>query len=288
MHFAGLSWSLYSLRQSNKRFRLISPLLPSTLRSCRRNCPDIFEVEVQDESCLDFVLLGHPNLVISGETVHEGNLSVTCNVVDEYVDVRQRKIVLSAGLIEISIVDTNSDSSVFLLDWNNVHHPFGARHVGIGPGKDLLILLEEIDHSGSLCRLVARLDFHDTRFLFCANVDSLSGLDGRELVIFLSVQTLLDLRDVTILVRSFPEAYGMGLSETLLERALARPKLVTTTLSSPLGVERARAYTVQPHRTIRAITFLPGSRCYFSGQLLCNRVFQLSCHFSDSFLAFRG
>ncbi|OWM87888.1 hypothetical protein CDL15_Pgr008334 [Punica granatum] len=38
-------------------------------------------------------------------------------------------------------------------------------------------------------------------------------LDGGELVVFETVQTLLDLGHVTVLVKPFPKVYGLGLSE---------------------------------------------------------------------------
>ncbi|PKI73418.1 hypothetical protein CRG98_006188, partial [Punica granatum] len=41
------------------------------------------------------------------------------------VNVRQREIVLRAGLVEVLVVDTDSDSSVLLFHWHNICHPLG-------------------------------------------------------------------------------------------------------------------------------------------------------------------
>ena len=44
-------------------------------------------------------------------------------VVDQNVNVRQRKIIFCAGFIEIPVIDTYPILSIFFGDWNNIGQP---------------------------------------------------------------------------------------------------------------------------------------------------------------------
>ncbi len=47
-----------------------------------------------------------------------------CCIVDQHVDVDQRKIVLRACSIKVSVVDVHTDSAVLFRYQDNVRHPF--------------------------------------------------------------------------------------------------------------------------------------------------------------------
>ncbi|PKI53180.1 hypothetical protein CRG98_026421 [Punica granatum] len=68
--------------------------------------------------------------------------------------------------------------------------------------------VEEIDHSGPLCRVESRPDSKGAWFFCIAYVDVFGWLDGSELVVFETMQTLFYLGHATVLVKSFPEVYG--------------------------------------------------------------------------------
>ncbi|PKI41148.1 hypothetical protein CRG98_038465 [Punica granatum] len=80
------------------------------------------------------------------------------------------------------------------------------RHLGLVllNHPDLVVQGEDV-HEGEL---------HVARGV--VNEDFDVGLDEGELVVLEAVQTLLDLGHATVLVKPFPEAYGLGLSETFL------------------------------------------------------------------------
>ncbi|PKI63905.1 hypothetical protein CRG98_015686 [Punica granatum] len=86
----------------------------------------------------------------------------------------------------------------------------------VRPSENFLIFLQEIDHPGSLVRVETRPDLQDVQFLFCAYVDFFCRLDRSELVILEALQTLFNLGHLTVLVKPFPEVYGLGLFEKSL------------------------------------------------------------------------
>ncbi|PKI77269.1 hypothetical protein CRG98_002338, partial [Punica granatum] len=165
---------------------------------------------------LDFVHLGHPNLIVFRGAILEGELGVARHVVDQDVNVRQREIILRAGLIEISVVDADSDSPVLLFHRYDICHPleivadFEESHVDLF--DDLLLDAEE--EAGSLLLVKARPDFRSAGFFFGAQVDLLCWLNRGELTVLKATQTLLYLGHLTILAEPFPEVYGSRLFET--------------------------------------------------------------------------
>ncbi|PKI77645.1 hypothetical protein CRG98_001983 [Punica granatum] len=128
---------------------------------------------------------------------------------------RQWEIVLGAGSVEIAIVDTDSDFPILLFHWDDVHYPFKViaylQESRIHLLDDLLFNAEK--KVGSLTSIKARPDPEGARFFFDAYVYFFGWLDGGELVVFKTVQTLPDLGHVTVLVKPFPEVYGLGLSK---------------------------------------------------------------------------
>lgn len=62
-------------------------------------------------------------LVITGESIHEWKDRELSGVVYQYVDMWQREVVFRTGSIQIFIVYTHYDFSIFLWDWHNVSDP---------------------------------------------------------------------------------------------------------------------------------------------------------------------
>jgi hypothetical protein len=72
-----------------------------------------------------FVLIDGVNLdlVVTKETVHEGQSLVTCAIIDYLVDEGCWKVVFGIGVIEIAEVRTDMDSALFFVNRDSVGDP---------------------------------------------------------------------------------------------------------------------------------------------------------------------
>ena len=75
------------------------------------------------ECCLSFVFLGHFDLILAGESIHEGEEHVGSSIIDQSIDMWQWKVVLGASPVQILIVDTHVYFPIFLRHENNVGGP---------------------------------------------------------------------------------------------------------------------------------------------------------------------
>jgi hypothetical protein len=91
----------------------------------------ILEAEWHDTICAPrgrqcgFVLIGKVNLdlVVTRETVHEGQSLVTCAIIDYLVDEGCWKVVFGIGMIEVTKVHIDTDSALFFVNKDRVGDP---------------------------------------------------------------------------------------------------------------------------------------------------------------------
>ena len=93
------------------------------------------------EHCLGFVLFSHLDLIITQEPVHEGEEHVGRGVINQGVDVWQRKIIFWVGLIQISIIDAHAYFPIFFGHEDNVGNPIRVGYGGKKTGFQLLFYL---------------------------------------------------------------------------------------------------------------------------------------------------
>ncbi|PKI75856.1 hypothetical protein CRG98_003771 [Punica granatum] len=182
-------------------------------------CPGVFETEMHDlviecaphcdKRCFDLILLDHLNLIVSRKAVSEEELLVTCCVIHQDINMGQREIILRTGPIKVSIVDADSDFPILLFHWYDIRYPFRViAHLQ----ESWIHLLDDLLFDAE--KKISSLTFktcpdHEGAWFFCgAYVDLFGWLDLGELGVFETVQTLLYLRHVTVLVKSFLEVYG--------------------------------------------------------------------------------
>ena len=82
------------------------------------------------ECYLSFVFLGHLDLIIAWESIHEGEEHVGSSIIDQGIDMRQWKIVLGAGLVQISVINASMYFPIFLRHGNNVGNPIWVGYRG--------------------------------------------------------------------------------------------------------------------------------------------------------------
>ena len=90
------------------------------------------------ECCLGFVLLNHFDLIVAGEAVHEGEEPISSGIIDQGIDVWQRKIILGTSLVQIPIINTYAYFFIFLRHGNNVGNPIRVGYCGKGTSFQLL------------------------------------------------------------------------------------------------------------------------------------------------------
>jgi hypothetical protein len=73
----------------------------------------------------NFVLIGGVNLdlVVTRETIHEGQSLVTCAIIDYLVNEGCWKVVFGTSVIEIEEVRTDTDSAMFFVNRDRVGDP---------------------------------------------------------------------------------------------------------------------------------------------------------------------
>ena len=92
--------------------------------------PNILQTEWHDiigisspmsgERCFGFVFFSHIDLIVTRESIHKGEEHVGRGVINQGIDVWQGRIILRAGLIQISIIDAHAYFPIFLWQENNV------------------------------------------------------------------------------------------------------------------------------------------------------------------------
>jgi hypothetical protein len=72
-----------------------------------------------------FVLIGEVNLdlVVTRETIHEGQSLVTCTIIDYLVDEGCWNVVFGIGVIEVAEVHTDMDNALFFVNRDMVGDP---------------------------------------------------------------------------------------------------------------------------------------------------------------------
>ena len=75
------------------------------------------------ECCLGFIYFGYFDLIITRESIHKGEEHVGSGIIDQCIDMWQWEIVLGAGPVQISIINTHVYFPVFLKHGNNVGDP---------------------------------------------------------------------------------------------------------------------------------------------------------------------
>ena len=75
------------------------------------------------ECNLGFVLFGHRDLVTTWESVHEGEEPVGSGIINQGIDVWQRKIILGAGPVQIPIINAHTHFPIVVRHGNDVSNP---------------------------------------------------------------------------------------------------------------------------------------------------------------------
>ena len=88
------------------------------------------------ERYLGFVLFSHLDLIITWESIHKEK-NILVSVINQGIDIWQRKIVLRAGPIQISIINAYMYFPIFRWHANNVGNPI---RVGYGGTKSFQLL----------------------------------------------------------------------------------------------------------------------------------------------------
>jgi len=88
-----------------------------------RHHPVVIYTPRCNESCFFHVFLIHQNLVIACVTVYKRLHLMFGTVVNQNMDIWQRKIIFRTSLVEISIINTNPHFLVLLGDRNDVGQP---------------------------------------------------------------------------------------------------------------------------------------------------------------------
>jgi hypothetical protein len=89
-----------------------------------------------------FVLVCGMNLnsIVARETIHEGQAFVADKIIDNLVDERHWEVFFGLGLIEITKVSADMNTTLFFVDRDGDVDPLSLLRVARPPGQDLLIL----------------------------------------------------------------------------------------------------------------------------------------------------
>ena len=80
---------------------------------------------LSDKICLLPILRSHHNLVITRESIHKRQHCMPCRTINQHVNMWERKIILGAGLVEISKVHTNFNLAVPFRNRDDISQPLG-------------------------------------------------------------------------------------------------------------------------------------------------------------------
>ena len=65
------------------------------------------------------------DLIVTGETIHEREYFATGAIIDNLIDKGSWIVVFGTRFVQIPIVDTHPDGSLFLCNGHDVRDPFG-------------------------------------------------------------------------------------------------------------------------------------------------------------------
>ena len=80
-----------------------------------------------DEGCLLHVFGCHLDLIVTREIIHEGKDLVLCSVINQNINVGERKVILEDFPFQISVVHTHPYLPVFFRHRDYVSNPLGIR-----------------------------------------------------------------------------------------------------------------------------------------------------------------
>ena len=97
-------------------------------------CTSIFQTKWHDsvaihakwgpKGCMPFIFGMHLYLVVAREAVHESHSLKPAGVVNHYLRYGEREFIFGACIIQVSIVNTDSDLPIFLCHRDDVGQPF--------------------------------------------------------------------------------------------------------------------------------------------------------------------
>jgi hypothetical protein len=68
------------------------------------------------------------NLVVAEKSIHKRKDLTTGTIIYDLVDKRGQKVVFQTSFVNVPIIDTNSYTPTFLIDWYRVRNPFCQSH----------------------------------------------------------------------------------------------------------------------------------------------------------------
>src|ERR1044072_2976292 len=80
-----------------------------------------------NESSLLHVFRSHFDLIVTRETIHEGENLVLSGVVNQYINIRKWKIVFRTCSVQISVVHTHTHFTILVRYGHHVHNPLWIR-----------------------------------------------------------------------------------------------------------------------------------------------------------------
>ena len=81
---------------------------------------------VGNKSRFLFIFLGHSDLIISGESIHERHQRETRSGIHQQVNVWERIVVLWASFVQVGIINIDSPFPIGFFDKYNIREPFGV------------------------------------------------------------------------------------------------------------------------------------------------------------------
>ena len=74
------------------------------------------------------ILGNNVDLIIAGETIHEREDFTSGAVIDNLIDERGRKVVFWTSFIDIPIINTYMNRTLFLVNWDKIGNPVYESH----------------------------------------------------------------------------------------------------------------------------------------------------------------
>ena len=114
--------------------RLVLHILEHLHRSPLICCTGIFQTKWHDsvaihakwgpKGCMPFIFGMHLYLVVAREAVHESHSLKPIGVVNHYLRYGEREFIFRARIIQVSLINTDSDLPIFLCHGDDVGQPF--------------------------------------------------------------------------------------------------------------------------------------------------------------------
>src|ERR1044072_5430472 len=83
-----------------------------------------------NESSLFHVFGGHFDLIVTGETIHEGENFMLSGVVNQKINMRKWEIIFRTRFVQISVIHTHSYFTILLRYGNHICNPLRIRSNG--------------------------------------------------------------------------------------------------------------------------------------------------------------